>query len=304
MQEDTQLPTTPPLSGADLVDKINAALQTLGTNFSGADDPASLAWAYATWADTGNMRLKRRNGANSAWVDLGPLLTEMAAKSDISGLLPGATFAEVDALTEDQGPIIVTDMAGDLYVWTESAYFTGYRNPRSGLWYGGANDTPEAWELLATGGVWSESDPKHARVIARYREWGRTVAAGAWTKGWNHIADLGGGDWKAADLSDVFQRMSGTDADTANPRLVGSWQRGSLNAFDPTSVAPSSFGLRPRTSADDGVPGAFGLDKLDNMDEYPEATVTDATATSLVATVSNVGVTRPENAAVAPVILV
>jgi hypothetical protein len=158
------------------------------------------------------------------------------AAGDLEGLkkvlaaatVRAATFSEVDALTEDQGPIIVTDMAGGLYTWTNTAYFTGYRNPRSGLWYGGDSDTPEAWELLATGGVWSESNPKHARVIARYRERGRTVTSGAWLKGWNHIASLGSGDWKAPDLRDVFQRMSGTDADTANPRPVGTYQADAL----------------------------------------------------------------------------
>src|SRR5690606_4694568 len=101
-----------------------------------------------------------------------------------------------------------------------------------GLWYGGASDTPGAWELLATGGTWTTSNPKHARVIARYREWGRTVASGAWTKGWNHIADLGSGNWKAPALRDVFQRMSGTDADTANARTVGSYQLGTLGIHD------------------------------------------------------------------------
>jgi hypothetical protein len=38
------------------------------------------------------------------------------------GIIPGATFAEVDALTEDEGPIIVTDHGGAVYVWNGSAY--------------------------------------------------------------------------------------------------------------------------------------------------------------------------------------
>lgn len=68
MQADTRLPIAPPLSGADLVTKLNAIIETLGTDFAGPDDPAAIAWAYATWADTGNLLLKRRNAANSAWV--------------------------------------------------------------------------------------------------------------------------------------------------------------------------------------------------------------------------------------------
>lgn len=152
-----------------------------------------------------------------------------------------ATFSEAAGFAGDIGPLIVTDMAGSLYVWTETAYFTGYRNPRSGLWYGGDSDTPEAWELLATGGVWSESNPKHARVIARYRERGRTVASGSWLKGWNHIASLGSGDWKAPDLRDVFQRMSGTDADTANPATVGVYKADTLKSHIHTTDVGTTF---------------------------------------------------------------
>jgi hypothetical protein len=36
--------------------------------------------------------------------------------------IPGATFAEVDALTADQGPIIVTDHGGAVYIWDGSKY--------------------------------------------------------------------------------------------------------------------------------------------------------------------------------------
>ncbi len=74
MQENSQVSTTPPLSGVDLVDQVNKAIQTVGTDFSGADDPAALAWPYSRWADTANMVLKRRNAAGTAWVVEGALL--------------------------------------------------------------------------------------------------------------------------------------------------------------------------------------------------------------------------------------
>jgi len=83
MQADTQLPSAPPLPGADLVDRLNAIIETLGTNFAGPDDPAAFAWPFATWADTGNMLLKRRNAANTAWATLGPLLDFHYARGNI-----------------------------------------------------------------------------------------------------------------------------------------------------------------------------------------------------------------------------
>lgn len=72
-QEATQITTTPPLPGLQLVQDLNKALQTLGTDFAGSSDPAALAWPYATWADTGTGTVKRRNAANSAWVIEGRL---------------------------------------------------------------------------------------------------------------------------------------------------------------------------------------------------------------------------------------
>lgn len=40
----------------------------------------------------------------------------------IAGFIPTMTFAQVDALTADQGPIIVTDHGGAVYVWAGSKY--------------------------------------------------------------------------------------------------------------------------------------------------------------------------------------
>lgn len=67
-QDNPQISTTPPLPGLQLVQDLNKALQTLATDFSGATDPAAMAWPYSTWADTGTGTLKRRNAANSAWM--------------------------------------------------------------------------------------------------------------------------------------------------------------------------------------------------------------------------------------------
>lgn len=74
-QEAIQITETPPLPGLKLVQDLNKALLTLGTDFAGPDDPAALAAPFMTWADTGNMLLKRRNEANSAWVTVGALLS-------------------------------------------------------------------------------------------------------------------------------------------------------------------------------------------------------------------------------------
>lgn len=51
---------------------INAGLQALASSSSGSSAP-SPSFPCQLWADTGASRLKRRNAANSAWLDEGPL---------------------------------------------------------------------------------------------------------------------------------------------------------------------------------------------------------------------------------------
>ena len=59
-------------SGLGVRTDINNALQALASLSSGASAP-SPSFPCQLWADTGTSRLKRRNAANSAWVDEGPL---------------------------------------------------------------------------------------------------------------------------------------------------------------------------------------------------------------------------------------
>src|SRR5690606_4416646 len=94
-QEAVQITTTPPLPGLQLVQDLNKALQTLATDFSGATDPAAMAWPYSTWADTSTGTMKRRNSANSAWAIEGRLLRAhlpMYAQADVPALDIGPIY--------------------------------------------------------------------------------------------------------------------------------------------------------------------------------------------------------------------
>lgn len=63
---------------------INAALQALATNNSGATQPAT-TFAYQWWADTTSGILKQRNAANSAWVNVLNLATGVPTGAAASG---------------------------------------------------------------------------------------------------------------------------------------------------------------------------------------------------------------------------
>lgn len=76
-------------SGAVFRADLNAQLEAIATWNSGASAP-SPTYPYMPWPDTTNSRLKQRNGANTSWIDQGPLDTANF------GMLP-ATYLDTDA---------------------------------------------------------------------------------------------------------------------------------------------------------------------------------------------------------------
>lgn len=95
--------------GVAVVQDLNKALATVATDFAGPDDPAALAGPWMSWADTGNMLLKRRNAANSEWMAEGALLKA-----------PLPQYAEADVPLIDKGDIHV--IGKGTYTWQGSAY--------------------------------------------------------------------------------------------------------------------------------------------------------------------------------------
>ena len=70
-------------SGAEVRASINNAFQSVLTDFAGATDPSTMtpscAYAYCTWVDTSNGLVKKRNAANTAWIDIGVVDTTTGA---------------------------------------------------------------------------------------------------------------------------------------------------------------------------------------------------------------------------------
>lgn len=127
MQERTQVQTTPPLSGVELVSQINDIAQTLGTNFSGDTDPAALAWAYATWADTASGLLKRRNAANTAWVAVAKLLAYAPDAAEVAyrSKMVGEVFYVWDHLAGAAAPSNAIDGVRFIKLTASDSYNTG-----------------------------------------------------------------------------------------------------------------------------------------------------------------------------------
>lgn len=162
-----------------------------------------------------------------------------------------ATFAELDAATADQGPAICTDMEGSaFYKWVETPFFSGYRSGRCGEMPPMFAETLSPWMLEMTGGVWNINDPKHKRIIAWFQEQGKVVTAANWIPGQGMIADLGAGDWKAPDSQNMFWRVKGTDADTANLAGPGVTKGHTTAAHDHTLNASAGLGALDASGPD------------------------------------------------------
>ena len=200
------------------------------------------------------------------------------------------TVAQAKALTSDIGPIMVIGMPHPWY-WVQNSYFSGYRSPMSGLFCWGATNQPLAHEIDAIGQVITESDC--GGLIARFRESGLVVSSGAWKPGEFKIADLGGGQWKAPDMRDMFIRATGTDVDTANARTVGSTQSDAIRNIT------GYFNQRVYTSEEYLVGhnrgGVFGASREEGAATVPNPTGPAKQRSRLTFDASNVVPTSSEN---------
>jgi hypothetical protein len=99
-------------AGAVVRADINAALEAILTNNSGATEPAA-PYANMWWYDTSTSLLKRRNNANDAWIVLGLEAADtdgtLAANSDSKVATQKATKTYVDAKTIAENRLSISD---------------------------------------------------------------------------------------------------------------------------------------------------------------------------------------------------
>jgi len=182
------------------LDMDAAAAGVLGVKFGGTGRDTLTAGSYLTGDGTGGVVLK----------------TAAEVMADLK-VIPYFTSVP----STNVAPVVHVVGLGELW-WTETAYFTGYRSPKCGRLEYGWTPSPLPFQVSAVGGTWTTA--AHAGLIARFQESGLVVPLASWKAGEYMIADMGSGNWKAPDMRDMFLRFTGTDADTANARLLGSKQ--------------------------------------------------------------------------------
>lgn len=107
-------------SGYVVRTRINEAVESLVTDYSGSVDPSTTgnAFPFMKWADTGNNLVKQRNSANDAWVTIGKIVNGSYVLYPGAGTASGAiktkgiatiaSSAGVVTLTEESNSFIVT----------------------------------------------------------------------------------------------------------------------------------------------------------------------------------------------------
>jgi hypothetical protein len=165
-------------------------------------------------------------GINQAIVDAIAALGTLSRVYSITGLP-----------TTDVGPIIVHE-AGEVWNWVDTPFFQGYRSPLCGRPVDGHTVAPLASEVDSVGGVLPKA--AYARLWGYAQENGRVVTQALWdaNKGGHYFVDVDANTFRVPDLRDMFRRFTGTDADTANARLLGSRQR------DAVQRITGQFGMR------------------------------------------------------------
>lgn len=156
-----------------------------------------------------------------------------------------------DLPTQNVGPIVVAECA-EVWIWSASAAYTGYRSPLCGRPLDGHTVTPLPSEVDAVGGVVRKT--AYPGLWGYAQENGLVVTQTVWTanRGGHYFVDVDSTNFRLPDLRDMFRRFSGTDADTANARAMGSLQRDALQ-----NISGTTSRLYHRTDSNEVTAGAF-----------------------------------------------
>ncbi|MCP1573632.1 hypothetical protein J2S30_002011 [Herbaspirillum rubrisubalbicans] len=142
----------------------------------------------------------------------------------ISGVVPFFT-----AIPKNKVRDVVMVKGLGLMEWTDIAgagEFHGYRTLRCGVLEFGTTAAPRSYEADLVGGLGSKT--AQASIWAWAQQHGHVVAAAQWSTKVFKFADVDANTFRFPDLRDVGTRFTGTNADTNQPRTLGSYQADAL----------------------------------------------------------------------------
>jgi hypothetical protein len=159
--------------------------------------------------------------------------------------------------TTNIGPVLVAEVA-EVWIWVSTSFYTGYRSPLCGRPLDGHTVAPLPSEVDAVGGVLQKS--AYAALWGYAQENGLVLTQANWEarRGGHYFVNIDTNTFRVPDLRDMFRRFTGTDADTANARALGSRQAHQFQAHSHGLLLRdfnSGFGTVPFGTAGGGGSG-------------------------------------------------
>ncbi|WP_433692411.1 hypothetical protein [Herbaspirillum seropedicae] len=190
---------------------------------------------------------------------------------------------------------------------TGTGAFKGYRTLRCGALEFGTTTVPRSYEADLVGGLASKT--AQASLWAWAQQNGHVVAAAAWTAKEFKFADVDDTYFRLPDLRNVGTRFTGTNADTASARGIGSYQSDALQNIT-ASLSGSPSGVyqflgewASAAEATAAASGAFGL-SVGTRATFPDGSNSSSVAAGITFDASRVARTATEtrhaNTAFAP----
>lgn len=252
------LPTTGTVSGLQMAQDINYALDTLNTLNSGASAPGTVE-AGMLWHDTTNNLIKLRNLANSAWIAVGSV-------DETNGVfVPAGSFTP-----SPQGRLTLTSntpvMNADATAQT-SVYYTPYNGSALSI-YNGTEYVVNAFSQLTlalstsnhpAGEVFDiYASVQSGSIVLSAMYWGsnasRSSSAGGKTGTGNATITQKNGLWvnnAAISSSDSFNGSTGY--------AIAQYQGTYLGTFYTTANGQTGITLQPSSGASGGNGNIIGL---------------------------------------------
>lgn len=185
--------------------------------------------------------------ANAATGEAGSWISAVWANSVMDELLNVITAADIDPNEADNGQILkamralampiyptapATNVGPLVYVidrqqilhWQTVGSFTGYISPDVGRFIWGTSVTARPDEVDLIGQTVDRTNARFRALIAWAEANSHMVASGSWVAGTFKFSVISGNNVRLPDLRNQFIRATGTDADTANARALGSLQ--------------------------------------------------------------------------------
>ncbi|MCW5299264.1 phage tail protein [Herbaspirillum lusitanum] len=232
----------------------------------------------ADWFDHVQEEISRVIEAGGGAVDGSSYTMLLTAIQQLIGTIAVKSYSITGIPNVDVGPILVKELC-EVWRWSASAYYTGYRSPLCGRRISGHTVAPLASEIDAVGGVLSKT--AYAALWGYAQENGLVVTQAVWTAniGAHWFVDVDAATFRAPDLRNTFPREAAgaPDADTATARALGSFKADSLKSHVHDVGITTSIGGRPghtvwQVSPTANVTGSDGTGSTGTAETAPKHT--------------------------------